>query len=315
MATSGNYTLSLSVNEAAQQAYELLQVAADGESLDGDMFADFKKWGNTLLKAWQTNGLQPYLQTEGTLFLTRGQAEYDFRLAATKKSNEWFETTTTAATTASAYVIPVTSATNIQADDVIGIIQNDNNLFWTTVVRVSTLNITVKDAIPLATLSGSEVRNYRDTFYPISRIIDVRRKEGDDYEIPIEFKSRADYYNLPNKSQEGTPIQAFYDRQDVAGEKYGVMYIWSPPVTTVPVINFTYERKLQVITDPDETLDIPEYAQEAFIFSVAEKLLYKYGASPERINMIKQDAFVARENMLSFDAESYPIEVTMRNYG
>jgi hypothetical protein len=311
MAASGNYTLALTVNEGANASYGLLQSDGDGETLSGTMFNDFKRYGNLLLKEWQSHGLHLWSQTEGTLFLRNSQEKYDFRLSATKFSNEWFETTTTADTTAGAFTFLVTSATDIQADDKIGIIQNDNDLFWTTVVRKSGLTITVKDAITLATVSGAQVRNYRDTFKPISRVPrnGIRRREDSDYEIPIIHSSRKEYFNLPNKSIDGTPIQAYYDRQDIAGEKYGVMYLWSPPVSSIPVINFTYERKLQIMTLGTETIDIPEYAQEAFIFSIAEKLIFKYGASPERSAMIRQEAFRLRENMFSFDSESAPLKV------
>ena len=312
MSTSSNYTLALSVNESAKETFELLQVSGDGEELSGDMIGDFKKKSNLLLKEWQSQGSHLWTETEGTLFLTVDQAKYDFRDTTTKVTNEWFETTTTAAVTANTKTFTVTSADDIQADDTIGIIQNDNNLFWTTVARVSGLTVWVDDFIPLACLSGAYVRNYRDTFIPVSRVSNVRRQEGSDYEIPIVFQSREDYFNLPNKSQSGTSIQAYYDRQDVAGEKYGVMYLWNAPSSSVPVINFTYDRKMQILTDADETIDLPEYAQEAFIFNVAKKLLFKYGASPERATLIREEALRLRNDMLSYDTDSYPSKVVMR---
>jgi hypothetical protein len=236
------------------------------------------------------------------------------RDATTKVSNEWFETTTTADTAANALTLVVTNADDIQADDKIGVIQNDNDLFWTTVVRVSGLNVTVKDQIPLITKSGASVRNYRDTLIPISKVNDVRRKDTDN-EIPIVFQSREDYFNLPNKDSTGSPIQAYYDRQDLAGEKYGVMYLWNSPSSSVPVINFTYERKLQLLVDADDTIDLPEYAQSAFIWNVAEKLILKYGCSPNRADLIRQEALRLKNDMLAFDSESYPIRVVMRHHG
>jgi len=311
MAASENYTLALTVNEAAEEAFDLLGQGADGETLTGDMISRFKKSANLVLKDWQSQGSHLWAETEGTLFLIKSQAKYDFRKTATKVSNEWFETTTTAATTASSYTILVTSATNIKKDDSIGIIQNNNDLFWTTVTFVNGLTITLKDPITLATVSGAFIRNYRDTLLPISRVTNVRRKESTDYEIPIIFASREDYFNLPNKDQDGTPIQAYYDRQDIAGEKYGVMYLWSPPISSVPVINFTYERKLQILSVASETIDIPEYAQEAFIFNVAEKLILKFGCSVERAAIIRSEALRMKNNMLAFDSDSYPITVKL----
>jgi hypothetical protein len=315
MATSGNYTLSLSVNDAAAEAFDILQIAADGESLDGDMIARFKKSGNLILKEWQSQGMHLWAETEGTLFLKVGQEKYDIRQSTTRVTNEYFETTTTADTAAGVYTFSVTSADNIERDDTIGIVQSDNDLFWTTVTFINNKEITVKDPITLTTNNGAFVRNYRDTFIPISRVTDVRRREGEDYEIQIVNASREEYFALPNKEQAGTPIQAYYDRQDLAGEKYGVMYFWNSPISSVPVINFTYERKMQIMDQGTETLDLPEYAQEAFIYNVASKLILKYGASPERTALIMSEAQRLKNNMLSFDTDSYPVKIEMQRYG
>lgn len=317
MAASGVYTLALTVNEAAKSTFELLQAVGDGESLTGDHSSDFMRAGNLILKSYQADGLHLWATIEGSLFMEVGQGAYDFRLSSTKKSNVWYETTSTAATLAGVYVVPVTSAANIQVGDTFGVIQNDNNLFWSTVSIVAALNITLNDPVPLPSLSGAVVRNYRDTFIPISRVLKggIRRKEASTNEIPIVDASREEYYNLPNKSQKGTPIQVYYDRQDVAGEKYGVMNVWSPPSSSKPVINFTYERKIQIMTDADETIDIPDYAQEAFIYAVAMKLIPKYGASPEKKADIKQEAYELRQNLLSFDSDSDSLTIKFDAYG
>lgn len=311
MATSGNYTYAPTVNELATEVFDLLQIGSDGEDLSGDMFNRFKNTANAFLKSMQAQNLHLWTKKEGSLFLKKGQEKYDFRDSSTHLSNEWFETTTTAATTAGAYSFTVASAANILAGDTIGIIQDDNDLFWTTVVRVSSLTVTVTDPITNATVSGAYVRNYRDTFIPVSRVTSVRRRDTSGYEIPVVFESREDFFNLPNKTSSGTVIQAYYDRQDVAGEKYGVMYVWNSPSSSDSVINFTYERKMQIITDPDETIDIAEDAQEMFIFNVAKRLIYKYGCSPERAMMIRQDAEMLLNDALSV-GDSYPVKVKVR---
>lgn len=314
MATSGNYTLSLTLNELAEEVLDIMQATGDGESLDGDLVSRIKKTANLLLKEWQSQGIHLWTQTEGTLFLKVGQAKYDFRDSTTHVSNEWFETTTTADTLAGVYKFNVTSADDIQSGDTIGIVQSDNDLFWTTVTFINGLQITVSDQITKATTSGAYVRNYRDTFIPVSKVTDVRRKEGSDYEIPINLESRQNYFGLPNKDQTGTPIQAYYDRQDLAGEKYGVMYLWNAPSSSNPVINFTYERKMQLLVNTTDTVDLPEYAQEAFIYNVADKAVLKIGCSPERAAIIKNEAMMLKEQMLAFDSESYPIKVRMKRH-
>lgn len=319
MATSGIYTLSKTTNELAEEVFDVMQIGQDGETLTGDMIGRFKVSANLLLKEWQTQGIHLWTYTEGTLFLTVGQEKYNFQNAHV--ANDWFETTLTAATTADTNTILVTSASNIQDGDVIGIIQNDNNLFWTTVNGVTGLMVTLTDSITLASLSGAFVRNYRvgtatsPELIPVSRVLKVRRQESTDYEIPIVFKSREDYYNLPNKKQLGTPIQAYYDRQDVAGETSGTMLLWNSPISSIPVINFTYERKLQILANSEDAVDLPDYAQLAFIYNAAVKLIPKYGTSQALADWIRGEALILKNDMLAFDSTLYPIKMKMKRHG
>ncbi|MCK5642795.1 MAG: hypothetical protein KAJ19_18445, partial [Gammaproteobacteria bacterium] len=132
MAASGVYTLSKTLNETLTEAFDVLQILSDGEPSNGDIFGRGKISLNLMLKEWQAQGLHLWTYEEGTLFLKVGQAKYDFRLASTHLANTWFETTTAADTVASTTSITVASASDINNNDVIGIIQNDNDLFWTT---------------------------------------------------------------------------------------------------------------------------------------------------------------------------------------
>jgi len=312
MSTSGIYTYSRTLNEIAEESLDLIQAVGDGEGL-GNHITRVKASLNGLLKEAQTQGLHLWTQTEGTLFLEVGQASYD--LSTVKAANTYYETTLTAATSAAALTIPVTSVTNIQDGDIIGIIQNDNNLFWTTVNGTpSGLNVNLDDAITLACLDGAVVYNYRPgtatvpNLIPISRITDVRRKEDTDYEIPIIFQSRKDYFGLPNKNQVGTPIQAYYDRQDVAGETSGTMYLWNAPSSSVPVINFTYERKIQIMVDADDTVDFADYAHNYVVYNLAKRLIPKFGCSEKMAQIVFEGAESTERDMLAYGASMYPIQ-------
>lgn len=322
MSTSGIYTYSRTLNQIATEALELIEAVGDGEPLGGDHIERAKASLNSLLKESQTQGLHLWTETEGTLFLKVGQASYDFRDSSTHVTNTYNETTTTADTAAAALTIPVTSITGISDGDIIGIVQNDNDIFWTTVNGTPIgLNVIVDDAITLATVNGTQVRSYTPStatapaLIPVSRISpgqgSVRRKEADDYEIPIIFESRKDYFNLPNKAQNGTPIQAYYSRQDIAGEVGGIMYLWNAPSSGVPVINFTYERKIQIVNAADDTVDYPDYAHEYIVYNLAERLILKFGCSVERAQLILAKAKETKGDMLAYDASMYPIKMKM----
>jgi len=322
VSTSGIYTYSRTLNQIAKEALELIEAVGDGETLSGDHIERSKESLNSLLKQSQTQGMHLWTETEGTLFLKVGQSSYDFRDSSTHAVNSYNETTTTADTAASALTIPVTSISGISDGDVIGIVQSDNDIFWTTVNGTPTgANVIVDDPITLATESGAAVRSYTPStttnpaLKPISRITpgdgSIRRKEGDDYEIPINNESRKDYFNLPNKDQQGSPIQAYYSRQDIAGEVGGIMYLWNAPSSAVPVINFTYERKIQIADAADDTIDYPDYAHEYIVYNLARRLILKFGCSMERAQLVIAEADRTKNEMLSYGASMYPISVRM----
>ena len=309
MALSGVYSYTRTANQVIQAALEELLVVGQGETITGNDYTRAYDSINRLLKQIQTDGGHLWTETEGTLFPQKGQAEYDFSTA--KLANKWFETKTTADASAGDTSIEVLSVDNIQAGDNIGIILHTGFVQWTTVASIATLTVNLDDPLESDTLSGGFVRNYRDSFIPVLRVMNVRRRESDQYEIPIVFESREDYFNLPNKEQQGTPIQAYYSRQ----EPFGKMYLWSTPNNADQLINFTYERKLNIVEDNADDIDIPDYWVNAFILNLASMLAPRYGVSPE----IKQDIYLrAKETMseaLSYDNPVYPITINMQRYG
>ena len=325
MATSGIYTLAQTTNQTVQEALEILQVSGDGETLSGNMYGRARTSLNTMLQSWNTGGIHLWTETEGTLFLEVGRREYDTRISTNRFVNTWFETTTTAATVAAATSVTLTKVTDIQDTDNIGIIQNDNNTFWTTVNGVpDTVAKTVQltDPIPLATVSGAFTRNYRlatsttPSLKPIARVTDVRRDvRGSDYEIPIVFDSRQEYFGLPNKTSQGTVVQVYYSKQDVSGEVGGIFYTWLTPDSSNDVINFTYERMIQIQVDTGDTLDVPDWALDCVNWNLAERLIPKFGCSAERAIFIKAKAKELMNDLMAFDTESYPIKIRMPQHG
>jgi len=311
MALSGTYELTFTMNDLIQESFELLQIAGDGETLSGNMLTRAKMSANLMFKSFEQDGPHLWTETEGSLFLAVGQEKYDFSTA--KLSNNWFETTLSADASSGAGSITVTSASDILSGDTIGIILDDNDLFWTTVNGTPVgASVVLTDVLTGAASSGNFVRNYRDTFIPAVRINNVRRKESTDYEIPIVFQSRKDYFNLPNKSQQGTPIQAYFSRQQDAG----IMYVWNSPSSSVPVINFSYERKMQIVENTSDDLDFPPEQFEMVAYQLAKRLLAKFsGTTPERAAFIINEADKLLDLALSFDSPVYPVKVRMTQHG
>ena len=399
MTTSGEYNLDLSLNSVINEAYEILQATGQGETLgdSGTLFTQARNSLNMLLKMWEAQGIHLWTYTEYTLFLVKGQAAYDFRLPATRLVNSFQSTTLSAAEAIGQDTWSVTSSANMSIGQVIGVIDEVNELFWTVIERIpDATSVVVRDALTTAAPVNAIVRHYdtanlgtttlsaaealgqttisltsvvgiatnytigilqddnsvhfstvnsvdadantvvindattvaaamgnavfffssEQNFIPLSRILDdgVRRHSGEssDYEIPIVFESREDYFQLPNKNQQGTPIQAYYSRQ----EPQGIMYLWNTPSTATEYINFSAERQIQIMeASPTQTFDLPSEWFLALSYNLAKLLAHKVGCSPQRKAEVREDANVYLNQALSFDQAVYGVRLNPQRYG
>ena len=206
--------------------------------------------------------------------------------------------------------IELASVVGIAPDDVIGITDDVAAVHWTTVnsVDFDTNEVVINSQITATSSIGVDVIFYESVqnYVPISRIPttgSMRRHSGEasDYEIPIQLQSREDYMTLPNKTQQGTVIQAFYDRQ----EPQGKLYVWNAPSTAVEYLNFTAEREIAIIVDSTDTFDLPAEWYLAIAYNLARLLVPKIGCSTERAQIIRAEAQDYLDQALSFDSDIY----------
>jgi hypothetical protein len=317
MSTSGNYTLSYNTNQIIEEAFDLLQIGADGDSVTGDMYRRGKKSINIMLKKWEQQGIHLWTMKTGFMFLRKGQNQYNF--GTENLTNVYSETTTDAAEAIGQTVISVTATSitgtdgttrTMTATDIIGIVTDDNDMHWSTVSSISAGDtVTIADALTVAAASGSEVYWYTaGSFAPVIRMLSIRRKDTTDYEVPIILASKEDYEQLPNKATEGTVIQCYYERSITSG----VLYTWSAPSSAKPVLSFSYERKIEIQSTTTNTFDLPEYWFDALSFNLANRLKFKYGASAFRWTELEKEANNALNGALAFDTSLAPIQVNLQ---
>ena len=170
MATSGTYNLSTTLNELLEESFDLLQVGADGETLSGNEYSRGKKTLNFMLKAWEGQGIHLWTYETGTLFLTIGQSSYAFGDATTHLANDYNQTTTDADEAIGQTVISVTSTSGFANNDPIGIVDDNNEIHWSTIVSfVADDTVTINDALTVAASSGNIVYHYMlSSFKPVS---------------------------------------------------------------------------------------------------------------------------------------------------
>lgn len=306
MATSGNTSLSLTLNQLLEDAFDALQVGQEGETLNDNMYSRGKKALNRMLKAWQAQGIHLWTIEDGYLFLDKSVNEYPFSSA--KVTNTYYSTTLDAAEVSGQTVLSVASTANMANGQSIGIIDENNDIHWSTIASfVTNDTVTINDALTTDSNSGAAVFYYTAGFNPVSRVLSVRRRDTSYNDVPVNFESKDYFDRLPNKTDTGTPVVAYYDRQETTG----TMYVWPAASDASFVMPFTYERQIEIMSSATNTFDLPEYWYEAVIYNLARRLLVQYGASPGRAAEIKELAKDTLDLALSFDSTLYPVTVDM----
>jgi hypothetical protein len=142
-----------------------------------------------------------------------------------------------------------------------------------------------------------------------TRVKNLRRKNTSGVEVPLGEDgapiSRQEYIQLPNKTVQGTVVQAYYDPQLVDG----VLYVWPVPSTGVTdVIVGDCDRPIQVPTLDTDTLDIPMELVDPVTFCLAERIWWEYPGNGADYQLLAQRAQVAKETVSSYDRETAPTQ-------
>ena len=94
------------------------------------------------------------------------------------------------------------------------------------------------------------------------------------YNRPLAAWNRGQFYSVPNRAQSGTPA-AYYVSESISG---CTITVWPVPSTDA-VLELDYSRQAQTVTDPSETVDVPEDWQEALILGLASRLASMFGTT------------------------------------
>jgi hypothetical protein len=102
-------------------------------------------------------------------------------------------------------------------------------------------------------------------------IIDVvLRRDGVD--TPVEFMSRAEFLNIPEKDTEGRADRVFIDK----GRDGITMTFWTVPENSTDEIIFNAVRKFEDSDTAADTADVHYYMYDAFAYGLAFRLAEKF---------------------------------------
>lgn len=123
-------------------------------------------------------------------------------------------------------------------------------------------------------------------------------------ERPLTPFDRDQYKILPNKTQTGNPSIFYIDRQRDQVD----LYVWPVPSANSKV-NIDYLRKIEVVTDATQTLDIPQDWQGGVLTILTKRVCTAFGYPVP-------DEIAARAAVLEFeiDAQDRPSSYFMGPY-
>ena len=119
--------------------------------------------------------------------------------------------------------------------------------------------------------------------------------------IPLEIKSIFEYNRLPTNNT-GVPVSFAYTPKT----NYGELRIWPSPSYT-DTQNYTldlwYQKPFDVFVTGDETIDFPQYWQEAIIYGLATRLAPEYSIPLSDRQLLEKEATFLYDKALSFGTE------------
>jgi len=148
--------------------------------------------------------------------------------------------------------------------------------------------------LPTAPLTGAvtlpiDVRDIRS----------VRQIMSATYKRPLAPFNRDQFFQLPNRSQVGTPTIYYYSQQ-LDGDR---LYVWPIPSTSQD-FELDYNRAFFFAEAPEQTLDIPREWHEAALYGLAARCANMFGTTrtdPAAVQRVDAQARSSYQEFLDSD--------------
>lgn len=138
---------------------------------------------------------------------------------------------------------------------------------------------------------------------PLKIIQAYNKDTSQNTSIPMNIKTHYDYnQSLPVSVNTGTPVDLEYE----PGNQTGTIHIWPLPDTysiSNRQITISYQRPFEDMVETSDTLDFPQYWQDAVIYGLAHRLAPEFGVPIEDRRELKQDAKDMMDAALEFGTE------------
>lgn len=179
---------------------------------------------------------------------------------------------------------------------------------------------TLNDATTPALTAGTAAYEFGgaagDFLLKPMRILEAERvTDSDNISIPLTRLSLEEYDALPDKTQQGTPLNFYFE----PGRLTSKMYLWPTPDATWAAANhidIIYQAAMEDMDVGTEEVDFPNEWYRALILNLAVDLAPKYGLEMRERQMLEIQAADALDLAKDYDVEdtSVFLQPNMRGY-
>ena len=319
MATSGNDNFNQTRNEIIYDALSLIGVYGIGRTVSSEDMSFCNNMLNKMIKAWQAKGLHLWAKEEGMLFIADNTASYTLSNASTSARatlrTDAVMTQLNGDAASGATSLTVDSTANMATSDIIGIVQTDDVVHWTTISTIpSSTTLTIASGLAGAAADNNNVYTFTTRINKPLRILSMRRVKGIDSgststqsAIPMLALSHEEYFDLPNKTMNSDNPTHFYYNPDLTS---GLLYLWPRPADPNVYFEFTYERTLEDFDASTDNADLPTEWLEVLTYQLAVRIAPAFGKDEKSMALLIPMASSMLEDILNWDSEVTSIKLS-----
>lgn len=283
MSTSNTITFNETRDQIISDALSLLAVLPAGETATTADVTFAANQLNSMVKGWMAQGIHLWTEESGTIFLVNGQAQYNLQAGASgAKASDGtgtpVETTLSASVNNASSTVTCTTVVGMSSGDVIGIVQDNQTILWTTIngaPNTTTNVVTLTSPTTTTAASGNAVFTYTTQLPRALSIQSARLRNNQGFDKMMEIRAREDYMRIPQKGITGDPIILYYSPQVSQGQ----VFVWPTPSDVNKRLEVTYLREIQDFDTGTDNPDFPQEWLEAIKFNLAVRLAPAYGIS------------------------------------
>lgn len=304
MTTSGSYNFTVNRDELIKDVLISVGAVAQEDTPSSAIVNHASRQLNLMLKAWVAKpGFRLWRIKETTLFLEKAKRAYSLGPSGDQftLSSDVISTTLSAAATASATTISLTSTTGMVAGDYIGIVLDDGTVHTTTIGVAATT--TIVSGLASAASSGNVVWTYTSKAPRPNRIVDAFIRTVDNTDRPIRIYSRDEYLRMGDKFTSGSIVNLYYDPQLTNS----VLKVWSPESIVTNTLDLTVEYPPEDMDSATDNFEFPSEWLFPVQWNLALILCPSYGVRKEQRDLIAALATQSLDEVMGFDKEETSI--------